>query len=142
MTAYLIVKVVHVLSVISWMAALLYLPRLFVYHATVAAESETSALFCVMERRLANAIMTPAMAMTWLTGIWLAFTGGFLFDLWLACKVGLVLLMSAGHGFLIGERKALARGLRRHTERFYRIINELPAVLMIGIVTLVILKPF
>jgi putative membrane protein len=142
MSVYLTVKVVHILSVISWMAGMLYLPRLFVYHSTVTPQSESSALFTVMERRLQNGIMTPAMIMTWLTGAWLATTAGFLFDVWFLCKVVLVLAMSAGHGFLSSERKAFAAGERRRTPRFYRFINEVPTLLMIFIVVLVIFKPF
>lgn len=142
MSVYLAIKVVHILAVISWMAGMLYLPRLFVYHSTVTPESESSALFMVMERRLQNGIMTPAMIVTWLSGAWLATTAGFLTDAWFLCKVALVLGMSAGHGFLSSERKAFALGERRHTSRFYRIINEVPTLLMIFIVALVVFKPF
>jgi putative membrane protein len=142
MSIYLIVKVVHILSVISWMAGMLYLPRLFVYHSTVTAESEASELFAVMERRLQNGIMTPAMIMTWLTGLYMASSAGFFADIWLMCKMALVLVMSAGHGFLSSERKAFAAGERRHSTRFYRFINEVPTLLMIFIVTLVVFKPF
>jgi len=142
MSAYLIVKVVHILSVISWMAGMLYLPRLFVYHSTVTPESDSSALFIVMERRLQNAIMTPAMIMTWLTGLYMAGSAGFFSDVWLMCKMALVLGMSGVHGFLSAERKAFAAGERRHNQRFYRIINEVPTLLMIFIVALVVLKPF
>ncbi|MDF2116953.1 protoporphyrinogen oxidase HemJ [Roseiarcaceae bacterium H3SJ34-1] len=142
MSVYLVVKVVHILSVISWMAGMLYLPRLFVYHSTVPPESESSALFTVMERRLQNGIMTPAMIMTWMTGLWMAGSAGFFTDVWLVCKMALVLLMSAGHGFLSRERKAFGAGERLHTQRFYRIINEVPTLLMIFIVALAVLKPF
>src|SRR3954468_19584951 len=100
MSVYLIVKIVHILSVISWMAGMLYLPRLFVYHSTVTPQSESSALFTVMERRLQNGIMTPAMIVTWLTGLYMASSAGFFADIWLMCKMALVLVMSAGHGFL------------------------------------------
>jgi len=142
MSVYLVVKTVHILSVISWMAGMLYLPRLFVYHSTVTPESESSALFTVMERRLQNGIMTPAMIMTWLTGLYMAGSAGFFADVWLMCKMTLVLAMSAGHGFLSAERKAFAAGERRHEHKFYRIINEVPTLLMIFIVALVVLKPF
>ncbi|HEV2574616.1 MAG TPA: protoporphyrinogen oxidase HemJ [Beijerinckiaceae bacterium] len=142
MTFYTVVKIVHVLAIISWMAAILYLPRLFVYHADQTAESETGKVLSVMERRLLNGIMTPAMILAWITGITLAVTGGWYHDIWFAVKFLCVLALSGMHGFLSRERKLLEQGQRPHTSRFYRIINEVPTLLMIVIVIMVIAKPF
>ncbi|MDH7797999.1 MULTISPECIES: CopD family protein [unclassified Beijerinckia] len=142
MTFYTAVKIVHVLSIISWMAAILYLPRLFVYHSDTDPQSDTSRLLSVMERRLLRGIMTPAMIAAWLTGGWLAVTGGFTHDIWFMVKFAAVLLMSGMHGFLSRERKLLELGQRPHTSRFYRLINEVPTLLMIVIVTMVLAKPF
>lgn len=136
------IKVLHVLAIISWMAGLLYLPRLFVYHASEPPGSQTSAVFIVMERRLYRAIMTPAMIVAWITGLYLAwvsfrFQGG-----WLHLKLALVIAMSAHHGFQGRWRKAFAAGINAHPPRFFRIQNEVPTLLMVGIVAFVILKPF
>jgi protoporphyrinogen IX oxidase len=136
------IKVLHVLAIISWMAGLLYLPRLFVYHASEPPGSQTSAVFIVMERRLYRAIMTPAMIVAWITGLYLAwvsfrFQGG-----WLHLKLALVVAMSAHHGFQGRWGKAFAAGTNTHPPRFFRIQNEVPTLLMVGIVAFVILKPF
>lgn len=136
------IKILHVLAIISWMAGLLYLPRLFVYHADVAAGSEPALLFVTMERRLYRAIMTPAMIVAWITGLWMAwhnfgFAGG-----WLQAKIVLVLAMSAHHGLQGSWLRKLREGTNIHPARFFRIHNEVPTVLMIGIVILVIAKPF
>lgn len=136
------IKVIHVLAVISWMAGLLYLPRLFVYHAGVAPGSEAAGLFETMERRLYRAIMTPAMALAWITGLWLAwrsfgFAGG-----WLHAKLLLVFGMSAHHGLQGRWRRAFSEGRNTRSARFFRFQNEVPTLLMIGIVILVIVKPF
>ena len=138
----LVVKAVHVLAVISWMAGLLYLPRLFVYHAAEPPGSATSAVFVVMERRLYRYIMGPAMLVAWVTGLWMAwsvfgFRGG-----WLHAKLALLLAMSAHHGFQGRWLRGFAEGRNQHPPRFYRIQNEVPTLLMIGIVVLVIVKPF
>jgi protoporphyrinogen IX oxidase len=141
---YLWIKAFHVIAVIAWMAGMLYLPRLFVYHAEVASTSPEAAKFKVMERRLLNAIMRPAMAATWLLGLTLAFTpasGGFTQG-WLHAKLGLVIGMSALHGFFMKCQRDFANGANRHSSRFFRIWNEIPAVLMVFIVILVVVKPF
>jgi putative membrane protein len=135
-------KALHVLAVISWMAGLLYLPRLFVYHAGTRPGSEASETFKVMERRLYRFIMRPAMVVAWLTGLWLAwssfgFRGG-----WLHAKIALVVLMSASHGFQGRWLRDFAEDLRDRNARFFRIQNEVPTLLMIGIVVLVVIKPF
>jgi putative membrane protein len=145
MEYYLLAKALHLLAVISWMAGMLYLPRLFVYHAGTAPGSESSELFKVMERRLLRAIMNPAMIATWVIGIWLIIitgyggpgTGG-----WMHVKLFLVLLMTGLHGFFAVERKKLARDERPHKPIFYRIINEVVTLLLVVIVLLVVLKSF
>ncbi|CAN1569183.1 COG1981 Predicted membrane protein [Rhabdaerophilaceae bacterium] len=136
------IKVLHILAVISWMAGLLYLPRLFVYHAGVSSSSETASLFAVMEWRLYRYIMTPAMGVTWITGLWLAWSVFSLQGVWLYLKFVLVIAMSAHHGFQNRWRKALADGTSQKSPRFFRLQNELPTLLMIGIVVFVIIKPF
>ncbi|GIK82760.1 MAG: membrane protein [Alphaproteobacteria bacterium] len=135
-------KAAHVIAVIAWMAGLLYLPRLMVYHAASEPGSRQSETFKVMERRLLRAIMTPAMTVTWLLGLWLIYDGGWLRSGWLHGKLVLVILLSAYHGMCerwVGE---LARDERAHGPRFFRVVNEVPTVLMIGIVVLVVVKPF
>jgi putative membrane protein len=139
---YLWIKALHVLAVISWMAALLYLPRLFVYHADSETGSKQSGTFKVMERRLLRAIATPAMIVTWASGLWLAYDAGLFRDGWLHGKLGLVLLLSAVHGLNAKWAKDFAADRNRRPARFYRIANEIPTLLMIGIVILVIVKPF
>ena len=134
------IKALHVMSVIAWMAGMLYLPRLFVYHAS--ATGETSQTFKVMERRLLKAIMNPAMIATWLTGLYLAYAEGFYRDGWLHAKLALVVLMSGVHGLLSARVRAFAEDRNRSSGKFYRALNEVPTVLMIGIVILVIVKPF
>ncbi len=134
------IKALHVMSVIAWMAGMLYLPRLFVYHASAAKEiSET---FKIMERRLLKAIMNPAMIATWVTGLYLAYAEGFLRDGWLHTKLTLVLIMSGVHGLLGARVRAFAEDRNRSSATFYRVLNEIPTVLMIGIIILVIVKPF
>ncbi len=142
MTFYLWIKAVHILAVISWMAGMLYLPRLFVYHADAAEGSQLAATFEIMERRLMRVIMAPAMIVTWITGLTLAYEGGFLRSGWLHGKLALVILMSALHGYFSAARKKLLAGTNQQEARFFRMVNEIPTLLMIGIVLLVVLKPF
>lgn len=142
MTGYLWIKAVHILAVISWMAGMLYLPRLFVYHAGAARGSDLALTFDTMERRLMRFIMAPAMIVTWITGLMLAVRGDFLGSGWLQGKLALVILMSALHGYFSAARKGFAAGTNRRPARFFRIVNEVPTLLMIGIVLLVVLKPF
>lgn len=141
---YLWVKALHVISVIAWMAGLLYLPRLFVYHTQAAVGSPESQTFKVMERKLLRLIMNPAMIASWVFGLWLIVLLGSstMSAGWLHGKLALVLLLSVAHGFMARWRKDFERDTNRHTERFFRIINEVPTLLMIGIVILVIVKPF
>ncbi len=136
------VKVIHILAVISWMAGLLYLPRLFVYHSQVAAGSEASEKFKVMERKLLRGIMNPAMIVSWVFGLWTAHEIGAWDQGWFHGKMALVILMTASHMVYARHRKTFERDANDHSERYYRIVNEAPAVLMIGIVILVVVKPF
>jgi putative membrane protein len=139
---YLWLKALHIISVIAWMAGMLYLPRLFVYHCAAEPGSVQSETFKVMERRLMRAIINPAMIATWVFGIWLVWQGGWLSASWLHAKLALVIVMSGVHGMLSRYRRDFAADQNRHSERFYRIINEVPTLLMIGIVLLVVIKPF
>lgn len=136
------VKAFHVIAVIAWMAGMLYLPRLMVYHADAQAGSIQSETFKLMERRLLKAIINPAMIVAWILGLYLAweafgFKGG-----WLHGKLALAFAMSGVHGYLAGRVRAFAEDRNDKPARFYRILNEVPTVLMIAIVILVIVKPF
>ena len=135
-------KAFHVIAIIAWMAGLLYLPRLFVYHCAAEPSSKQSETFKVMERRLLNAIMTPAMVVSWMLGLWLVWKGGWLAFGWLQAKIVLVLMLSGLHGFFLGYARDFAADRNRHSQKFYRIINEVPTILMIGIVILVVVRPF
>jgi putative membrane protein len=140
---YLWIKALHVVAVISWMAGLLYLPRLMVYHSDVVVGSERDATFQIMERRLLWAIMTPAGIVSVLSGGALIADGGFLFsEIWLILKLLCVAGLVVCHFVLWLHVDAFGRGERRRPARFYRIINEVPTLLMIVIVICVIVKPF
>lgn len=142
--AYPWLKALHIVAVIAWMAGLLYLPRLFVYHAEAPAGSDKATTFAVMERRLMRGIMIPALAMTYLFGVGLAATPGVV-DWghgWIWAKLGLVLLLTLFHALLERWRRDFAAGRNAHPARFYRIVNELPTLAMIAIVILVVVKPF
>lgn len=142
MSGYAWIKVVHVLAVISWMAGLLYLPRLFVYHSEVGVDSEAGRVFQVMERRLLRAIMHPAAIVAWMSGIWLAVSGELWVSGWFHGKLAMLFALSATHLFLAAERVRIESKKLIRTSRFYRIINEVPTLLMVVIVILVIGKPF
>ena len=135
-------KAFHVIAIIAWMAGMLYLPRLFVYHCEAEPGSRQSETFKVMERRLLKAIINPAMIVSWGLGIWLAWWGGWYDSPWLHAKVVLALLLSGVHGFFVRWVREFAADRNQHSQKFYRIINEVPTVLMIGIVILVVVKPF
>jgi len=139
---YLWFKALHIVAVIAWMAGMLYLPRLFVYHCAAEPGSQQSETFKVMERRLLRAIINPAMIVTWVVGLWLASDAGFFSDGWLHAKLALVLAMSGLHGYFGSCVRAFAADRNTHTQRFYRIMNEVPTLLMILIVILVVVKPF
>ena len=135
-------KAIHVIAVISWMAGMLYLPRLLVYHADAEKGSVQSETFKVMERRLLRGIINPAMVLTWTFGLWLAWKGFDFHGGWLHAKIGLVVLMSGVHGYLSGAVRKFARDGNEKPARHWRIVNEIPTLLMIVIVVLVIVKPF
>lgn len=136
-------KALHIIAMVAWMAGLFYLPRLFVYHCQVAVGSETSELFKVMERRLLRAIMNPAMIATWLFGLLLlAAQPELLHYGWMHTKLLLVVLLTGLHMALAGWRRAFAEDRNTRPHRFYRFANEVPTLLLIGIVILVIVEPF
>jgi len=135
-------KAFHIIAVIAWMAGMLYLPRLFVYHGDADVGSIQSETFKVMERRLLRAIINPAMIAAWVLGLWLAWEGGWFKAPWLHAKLVLVLLMSGVHGVLSRHMKDFAADKRRKSAKFYRILNEIPTILMVMIVILVVVKPF
>jgi putative membrane protein len=139
--AYLWVKAAHIIAVISWMAGMLYLPRLFIYHCEAPPGSAQSETFKVMERRLLTVIINPAMVLTWVLGLWLAWQGGFFAAGWLHAKLALVVALSGVHGFFSAAVRKFAADANTISQRTWRIWNEVPTVLMIGIVLLVVLKP-
>ncbi|MEM8579981.1 MAG: protoporphyrinogen oxidase HemJ [Pseudomonadota bacterium] len=142
---YLWIKSLHIISVIAWMAGLFYLPRLFVYHVEQdAVQGATQEMFFTMERRLLKAIMNPAMIATWIFGLWLAFTPGVIdwSALWPYTKLAAILGMTWFHMWLGKQRKALLAGTSTVSGRGYRIMNEVPTILMIVIVVSVVARPF
>jgi len=139
---YLWLKAFHVIAVIAWMAGMLYLPRLFVYHCDAPKGSIQSETFKIMERRLLKAIINPAMMATWLIGLYLVWDGGWYTSGWFHAKFALVLIMSGLHGVYVRRLKDFAADKNTKPAKYYRILNEVPTVLMIGIVILVIVKPF
>ena len=132
----------HIIAVIAWMAGMLYLPRLFVYHCDADVGSIQSETFKVMERRLLKVIINPAMIAAWLLGLWLAWSGHWFTAPWLQTKIVLVLGMSAVHGILVRRLKEVAADRRRKSQKYFRILNEVPTVLLIAIVILAVVKPF
>jgi len=139
---YLWLKALHIVAVISWMAGLLYLPRLFVYHAAAKPGSEQSETFKTMERRLLRFIMAPAMGATWILGIVLVLSGGWLTAGWLHVKLVLVVAMSIAHGLMSHWQADFEHDRNRRSQKFFRIANEIPTLLMIVIVILATVKPF
>lgn len=138
---FLWIKALHVMAVIAWMAGLFYLPRLFVYHAKSVPGSDTSETFKVMERKLLKIIMGPAMMVAWLAGLGLVWMIGEV-SRWLAVKLAAVVVLTMFH-FLLGRYAAeFERDERRRSEKFFRMINEVPTILMIVAVTMVVVKPF
>ena len=135
-------KALHVIAVMSWMAGMLYLPRLFVYHCEAGPGSKQSETFKVMERRLLKAIINPAMVVTWIVGLYLAWAGHWYTAGWFHAKFALVLAMSGLHGFFSARVRDFRLDRNTRSHKFYRIINEVVTLLMVGIVILVIVKPF
>jgi len=138
---FLVLKAFHIVAAISWMAGLLYLPRLFVYHADAKPGSEASEIFIVMERRLVKAIMVPAAIVTWGLGLTLAIISGAYTELWFEIKAIFVVLLTTVHFVLVHHKNMFAQGLNDRSARYFRILNEVPTLLMIGIVMLVVIKP-
>ena len=134
-------KAAHVIAVISWMAGMLYLPRLFVYHAQALPGSAQSETFKIMERRLLRAIINPAMIMTWAFGLWLAWKGHWFSAGWLHVKLAAVILLSAMHGYFAGAVRAFGEDRNKKSVRHWRLMNEVPTLLMIVIVIMVVVKP-
>jgi len=142
MNLYLTLKAIHVIAVISWMVGLLYSPRLFVYHVENNS-AESSKIFKVMEKRLMKIIMNPAMIITWLSGLSVLWILGFnnIFSLWLSIKFLFVIVLSGYHGFLSKCLKDFESDRNKRSSKFFRVINEIPTIILIIIVFLVIFKP-
>ena len=143
MNYYLLFKSLHLIAVISWMAGLLYLPRIFVYHVENSEKKETTEIFEIMEKRLYFYIMRPAMILSWLFGIILIYISGIdiFSQLWLHIKLGLVILLTIYHEFLGICLKSLRLNTNTKTSKFFRIINEVPTIILIFIIFIVIFKP-
>ena len=139
---YLWLKALHVVAVIAWMAGMLYLPRLFVYHCDAPKGSIQSETFKIMERRLLKAIINPAMIVVWVLGLVLVWQGGWYVSGWMWAKFALVLAMSALHGRLVRHQREFAADANPRPARYFRVLNEIPTVLMIAIVVMVVVKPF
>jgi len=136
-------KAVHIIMVIAWMAAMMYLPRLFIYHHQASADGEASKFFESMERRLLKGIMTPSMMLVWLLALLMIFANPVLFSTgWFYVKIVFVLVMTGIHGFYSSAQRKFAAGEKPHSQKFWRIINEAPFVLLIVIVILAVVKPF
>lgn len=136
-------KVIHIVAVISWMAGLLYMPRLFAYHTRAKPGSEMDENFKIMEERLLRVIMNPAMVVTYIFGIVIAYIYGLqALGIWFHVKFSAVIGLSIFHGFLAKWRKEFVRGENKKTENFFRAVNEVPTVLMVLIVVMVVVKPF
>ena len=135
-------KAIHVVAVISWMAGMLYLPRLFVYHSDAEPDSDKAETFVVMERRLLKIIMLPAMSISWALGLWLAWASGAFTQGWFLAKLVAVIVMTGAHGHMSKAAKAFAAGERPGSARYWRVFNEVPTVAMIVAVILVIVRPF
>ena len=136
------IKALHIISAIAWMAGMLYLPRLYVYHAGAARGSELSETFKTMERRLLRAIINPAMIATWVFGLAMAHIGDLWDQGWFHAKLALLVAMQLVHAAYARWRRHFAADANRHPARIYRIANEIPTVLMIAIVVLAVVKPF
>jgi putative membrane protein len=136
------IKAFHVIAVIAWMSGMLYLPRLFVYHTQTQPGSEASERFKVMETKLLKAITNPSMIAVWIAGPLLAWLTGSYLDTWLQLKFFLVIILSGVHGFLVRCWRDFEADRNTRSGRFYRIINEVPALLMVLIVILVVVQPF
>ena len=137
---YLFIKAIHIISFTAWMAGMFYLPRIFVYHSEKNLEISTYNKFLVMEKKLIKIIMTPAMLATWFLGFALILINNSI-ELWLLIKIFFVILMSACHGFFIKCYKDFYNRTNKHSDKFFRIVNEIPTILLTIIVLLVVFKP-
>ena len=142
MNYYLLFKSLHIIAVISWMAGLLYLPRIFVYHSEAYHESQKD-VFKIMERKLYNYIMMPAMLLSWIFGILLIHSLGFsiFFQLWMQIKIVAILILTHYHFYLGKQIRLFVENNNKKTSKFFRIINEIPTILLITIVIVVVFKP-
>ena len=136
------IKIAHIVSVISWMVGLLYLPRLMVYHSVAEKNSDVSETFKIMERRLLKGIMTPAMISSWVFGLILVYLSGFWLDIWFLLKLLFVVLLSAFHMVSAVWVRNFANDRNTHKQKFFRFANEVPTILMILVIILVVIKPF
>jgi protoporphyrinogen IX oxidase len=139
---YLWMTAAHVLAIISWMAGLLYLPRLFINHIDAPAGSAASEIFKGMEHRLLKIIMNPAMILSWVLGLYLGVAGGHFSEGWFHVKLLAVVLMTASHMYMAKSVRLFAADMNTQTQKHWRIVNEVPTVLMIVIIVLVVVKPF
>ncbi len=139
---YLWVKALHVIAIIAWMAGMLYLPRLYIYHCAAEPGSAQSETFKVMERRLLRAILNPAMSLAWVLGLALVAHLDAWGEAWMHAKFACVIALSTLHGFFARWHRQFAADDNRHEARFYRRMNEVPTALMIAIVVLVVVRPF
>jgi putative membrane protein len=136
------IKAFHIIAMVAWMAGMFYLPRLFVYHSE-ATEKNVRDTFKIMERKLLRLIINPAMIVTFIFGIWLiVLNPGWMQQGWMHTKLTLVIMLTGYHGYLAVLRKKFERDENKHSSKFYRILNEVPTLLLIGIVILVVVKPF
>ena len=142
MSIYVWLKAFHIIAVIAWMAGMLYLPRLFVYHCETSPGSAEYDRFVLMERKLMRIIINPSMIAVWILGLSLAFTLNVWSEPWFMAKMTFVIALSAMHGMFSRWRRAFERGQNVKSQRFFRLVNEVPAVLMMLIVILVVVKPF
>lgn len=140
---YTLIKALHIIAVMSWMAGMLYLPRLFVYHTQVATGSETAKMFIIMEYRLLRYIINPAMIASFILGGLMIYLMGFAsFGKWMHVKLLFAIILTAVHGMLARHRKAFANGTNSYSETYYRVLNEAPTICMIVIVILAVVKPY
>lgn len=143
MNEYLIIKTLHIISFTAWMAGMFYLPRLYVYHTQAAPGGESDKMLQVMERKLLRMIINPAMIATFVFGVWMITLSPDLMKMgWLHAKFTAVFLMVGFHGFLAKTRKDFVNGTNTRSEKFYRVINEIPTILLMIIVGLAVIKPF
>lgn len=140
---YLWIKALHVIAIIAWMAGMMYLPRIFVYHHRCEKGGEAERQFAVMERRLLRGVMNPAMAAVWILGILMLIANPAILSAgWFHVKLTLVVALSAIHGFYAASRKKFEAGERPGREKFWRIMNEIPFVILIVVVVMAIVEPF